>query len=61
MSVTTTEMIVSLCTCAIMEDMKGTRKPREAVQRGRAGFLEEEGRSELNLKGEFGSPRWPRE
>lgn len=58
---TTTEMTVSLCICAIMEDMKGMWKPREAAQRGRAGFLGEEGRPELNLKGEFGSPRWPRE
>lgn len=30
------------------------------AERGRAGFLEEEGRPELNLKGQFGSPKWPR-
>ena len=50
-----TEMTAFLSTCARVEDCGSP------AERGRAGFLEEEeGRPELNLKGQFGSPKWPR-
>lgn len=54
MTVSMTEMTAFLSTCARMEDCGSP------AERGRAGFLEEEGRPELNLKGQFGSPKWPR-
>lgn len=46
-----------MCSNGGHEGCRGS--PEEAAKRGRAGFLEE-GQVELNLKGKFGSSKWPR-